>query len=190
MFSQRFVLRLTCLRVGMLTFWLSNITLGKFCSPGILTGVYSCVGWKKVDNGLADIGCSQETAAPIHDRVKDSSKALSSATSSTRNQSTPISKSSEALLSATTTSQTKSESKHPNMSLFTQYENWQDRENSLWSARGELREFYIFKAVLSWILKSINLESSSSNSSLLLISSQLEISIREFPPLSNVLSLF
>ena len=47
----------------------------------------------------------------------------------------------------------------------------------------ELREFYIFKAVLSWILKSINLESSSSNSSLLLISSQLEISIREFPPL-------
>ena len=74
-------------------------------------------------------------------------------------------------------------SKHPNMSLFTRYKNRQNREKSLWSARGELREFYIFKAVLSWILKSINLESSSSNSSLLLISSQLEISIREFPPL-------
>ena len=39
----------------------------------------------------------------------------------------------KALLSAT--SQTQSESKHPNMSLFTQYKNWQDRENSLWIKR-------------------------------------------------------
>ena len=75
---------------------LAGQSLRKVFSPGILTaGVYSCVGWKKVDNGLADIGCSQETAAPIHDRVKDSSKALLSATSSIRNQSTPISKSSK-----------------------------------------------------------------------------------------------